>query len=332
MSSQTQLVGGSFQDAEGNLLVNGYLTLTLNQDSVVNTSQICAGINIRIQLDSVGNVASSSSTPPAPNQFVWSNSVLTPINSFYRITGYSASGQISWGPNNCQITGNGGTFDMGTITPNTVFSWQPSVQGVTLKTNGVLNSTQTILNLAGTGITESGGTVTFPSSSGSPTGVAVFPRIPFISTAQTVSGANKSLIFALPAGSIAAFTGKFTLTLQNNTHALILGNTIIKRTLPNDTVIIDSTPITFGGITTPTLAIGQHTSDVINYIADADHDYYIVLYLDPSNTGIVNGAVVGDVRGCGGADFGDSTGNTITSLQSTASSNEWFAIVGLHTA
>lgn len=147
----TQLIGGSFQDSEGNLLVDGYLEFVLNQDeSITGVGNIASGVAIRIQLDSVGNVASSSSTPPATNQFIWANDVMLPVNSYYRVTGFTKAGQIAWGPNNQQITTGGtggGTFDLGTWIPNVVFSWTPPLQPLLIQTNGVDNGDQGKLNL-----------------------------------------------------------------------------------------------------------------------------------------------------------------------------------------
>lgn len=156
-ATKTQLLGGAFQDTEGNVLANGYLKFFLNQDEVVAGLQICSGVEIRIQLDSAGNVASSTSTPPASNQFIWATDVLLPINAFYKVTGYTATGQIAWGPNNQQVTSGGvggGTFNLGTWTPNSVFSWTPPVQPIVLQTNEVNNGSQTLLDLhAGNSIT-----------------------------------------------------------------------------------------------------------------------------------------------------------------------------------
>jgi len=146
-SSKVQLIGGAFQDAEGNLLVNGYLKMRLSQDSSVNTSQVASGVELTIQLDSAGNVASSSSTPPAANQLVWGNDQLSPVNSFYRVTGYKSNGQPAWGPNNQQVIGNGGTFDVGTWVPNKVVDWTPPLQPLDLEVNGTPNVNQSILNL-----------------------------------------------------------------------------------------------------------------------------------------------------------------------------------------
>lgn len=130
MPSLTQLIGGAFQDGEGNLLVNGYLELVLSQDaSVTGVGNIAAGVTITIQLDSDGNVASSTSTPPAANQSIWGNDNLVPSNTYYRVTGFTSAGQPAWGPNNQQVVGSS-PFDVGTWVPNSVFSWTPPLQQV----------------------------------------------------------------------------------------------------------------------------------------------------------------------------------------------------------
>ncbi len=127
MPSKVQLIGGQFQDNEGNLLVLGYLRLRLSSDeNVVGVGQIAAGIVTQINLNSSGSVDTS-----AP-QLVWGNDQMTPLNSFYVVTGYTAAGQLAWGPNNEQVTGSGGTFDVGTWIPNTVISWTyPAQRGPT---------------------------------------------------------------------------------------------------------------------------------------------------------------------------------------------------------
>lgn len=169
MATQTQLIGGSFQDALGNPLEDGYLILHLSQDCLVSgVGTICSGIDIRIQLDSAGNAASSTSTPPAANQFVWSNLVMTPQNNFYKVTGYTAEGQRAFGPNNQQVA-SGATFNLDAWVPNTVISWFPTlVPTILLEVNGVPTSSQAIANfVAGSGMTvtdEGGGVIAFASS------------------------------------------------------------------------------------------------------------------------------------------------------------------------
>lgn len=171
-ASKTQLTGGSFQDSLGNPLVNGTLKLHLSQDcSVAGVGFICSGIDITIQLDSAGNVASSTSTPPAANQFVWSNLVMSPQNNFYRVTGFTALGQTAFGPNNQQV-GSGATFNLDSWVPNTVISWFPTVgQPLLLEVNGTPTADQQIANFesldSSVTITDEGnGKINFASSSG----------------------------------------------------------------------------------------------------------------------------------------------------------------------
>jgi hypothetical protein len=167
-ASKTMLTGGSFQDSLGNPLANGTLKFHLSQDCLVSgVGTVCSGIDVIIQLDSTGNVASSASTPSAPNQYIWSNLVMTPQNNYYRVTGYTAQGQIAFGGNNQQV-GSGATFNLDNWTPNTVLSWFPSSQNLSLEVNGSQASSQVLQNLVeGAGITitdEGGGVISFASS------------------------------------------------------------------------------------------------------------------------------------------------------------------------
>ena len=167
-ATKTQLLGGSFQDSLGNPLENGTLKFHLSQDCLVSgVGTVCSGIDVIIQLDSTGNVASSASTPSAPNQYIWSNLVMTPQNNYYRVTGYTAQGQIAFGGNNQQV-GSGATFNLDNWTPNTVLSWFPSIQNLSLEVNGSQASSQVLQNLVeGAGITitdEGGGVISFASS------------------------------------------------------------------------------------------------------------------------------------------------------------------------
>jgi hypothetical protein len=121
MASPTQLIGGSFQDPQGNLLADGYLKFQLSQDcSAPGNISIGAGVVITVDLGATGSVSTS------PAQYIWGNDDLTPVNNFYKVTGYTADGQIAWGPNNQQVV-SGSTFDVGTWVPNQIVSWFPMV-------------------------------------------------------------------------------------------------------------------------------------------------------------------------------------------------------------
>lgn len=161
-AAKTQLIGGSFQDNEGNVLALGYLRLRLSSDELISgVGQVCAGVVTTINLNSSGSV--DTVTP----QLVWGNDQMTPVNSFYIVTGYKADGQLAWGPNNEQVIGSGGTFDVGTWIPNTVISWTyPAAYGPTGPT-GAASSVAGPTGPTGTGVTGptgSSGSVTFGAS------------------------------------------------------------------------------------------------------------------------------------------------------------------------
>lgn len=140
-ATKVQLIGGPFEDAEGNVLALGTLEMKLNQDeSISGVGQIAAGITVTIQLDINGNVATS------PAQSVWGNDQMLPINSYYRVKGFTANQQLAWGPNNQQVIGSGGTFDVGTWIPNVVLSWFPAPQALAIRVNGTLALNQSVLD------------------------------------------------------------------------------------------------------------------------------------------------------------------------------------------
>lgn len=165
MPAKVQLTGGAFQDSEGNVLANGTLIFQLSQDaSVSGVGNIVSGTEITILLDVNGNV--DTSTP----QLIWGNDQMLPLNTYYRVTGKSASGQFAWGPNNQQVVGVG-TFNVGTWVPNQVVSWNPPLNtSIALQHNGVNNGSQSKLNLvAGSGISvtdDGAGDVTLAATGG----------------------------------------------------------------------------------------------------------------------------------------------------------------------
>jgi hypothetical protein len=137
--AKIQITGGAFQDAEGNVLANGYLTFELNQDcEVAATGQICSGIVLNVPLDSSGNVSGTV--------LIWPNDQLSPTNNYYTVTGYTAAGQLAWGPNVQQVLG-ASPFSLNNWIPNQVSNWSPSPNALTLQTNTVNNGSQTKLNL-----------------------------------------------------------------------------------------------------------------------------------------------------------------------------------------
>lgn len=224
MPSKVQLTGGVFQDAEGNVLANGYLMMKLSQDtSVTGVGNVCSGIEIKITLNSSGSV--DTATP----QYVWANDQMVPVNTFYRVTGYTAQGQPAWGPNNQQVLGSGGTFDVGLWVPNQMFYWTPAFTSVLLETNGATNVNQAVLNLKNgggisitndpTGTTITGSSVINLETNGTPNASQAILNLQN-GTGVTVTdngSGNISIATLTPVIDISAFIPG----LQNNNQTLL---------------------------------------------------------------------------------------------------------------
>ncbi len=280
LPTKTTLSGGAFQDSEGNLLVNGYLEFKLNQDSnVPGVGNICSGVVVTVPLGSTGSV---SGTPT-----IWANDVLQPVNSFYRVTGYSAKGQPAWGPNNQQIVAGsslgGGTFDLGTWVPNQVFSWTPPNQSTEFKVNSVDLATQTVVNFEDTtSVTwanTSGGILKATASVASLSTDNIFSAFwnVFQATSDYMELGNTARQL-IPANTIRLITASSTITVKVGSGPLVTGQWGVSRTLPNSNVIIDTVPILFGGSASPTLPSGFNTSDPFTLATDDLHDYWFMVF------------------------------------------------------
>jgi hypothetical protein len=115
-----QLIGGSFQDNEGNPLADGYLLMQLSQDAQAQiggfpSGQICSRIKVKVPLDSNGNVQGTPGDNLGPI-CVWPNSGLAPTGTTYAVWAYTADGQLAWGPQYLTVTGTT-TFNCNTWTP-----------------------------------------------------------------------------------------------------------------------------------------------------------------------------------------------------------------------
>jgi len=276
MASKIELTGGNFQDLEGNELSLGYFMMRLSSDEMVNDSQVCSGIAIKITLDDTGNCVAG--------QYVWGNDVMTPTNSYYTVTVYSAQGQIVWGPNNQQVTGSG-TFDVGSWTPNSVISWSPSVQSLALEVNGTANEDQSLLNLtAGSGITitdEGSGEISFSAVAAVSSGSNVVPRLPWsLNNGGVINFLfnGDSFLEIIPANAIGNTPSSWTISVYLHSGTFTTTQFFLLRTLKGSLTTVDITAITFGGAPDPTFTVaGFHTSDVVNLQIDTLHDYYFVM-------------------------------------------------------
>jgi hypothetical protein len=335
MAVKTQLIGGNFQDSTGAVLANGYLIMKLSSDEEVNNSLICSGVEIRIQLDANGNVVTS------PAQYVWGNDVMFPVNSYYRVTGYTANGQSCYGPNNQQVVGP--TFDTGSWTPNSVISWTPPAQSPSVEINGTQLSSATVVDFVNsptvTFVDTGSGQITATASSvvTVPPGqnVAACPfNINYGNTAHYVPSAN-SAAQVIPSNQLLCFPAnwKVSLYVTAGHGSMAVGQVVVNRTLPGSLVIIDTTPITFAGNPSPTFTAGFYTSDSISLQIDNAHDYWFEIYC-PYNGGsnnyyldayTQNGANIGGIYG-GSLGSGTSNQNTVSPIPApTGSTGCWLA-------
>jgi hypothetical protein len=81
MAQKCTLSGGAWQDAEGNPLALGSVQVYLQQDVLVGSVQLCAGIKDSLSLDSSGNVIG--------NPTLWG-----PV--IYQAVAYSVKGEKAW--------------------------------------------------------------------------------------------------------------------------------------------------------------------------------------------------------------------------------------------
>lgn len=204
MATKNQITGGAFQDALGNPVANGYMLFELSQDAQVNGStQLGAGRIINIDLDVNGNILGTQS--------VWPNDVLSPDNSFYNVSVYTANGQLVWGPNPQQVLSTTSPFNIGVWIPGAV-NISDNLEGILLQTNSANNTSQIKLNLVqGSNITltsDGGGDVTIASTGGG-SGITSIS----VATADGLSGTSSG--GSTPVLTLAA-DGTFARTNSNN--------------------------------------------------------------------------------------------------------------------
>jgi hypothetical protein len=166
-SPNLQIEGGNFQDAAGDILVDGYLIWELSHDENYSAgpAQIVAELKFKTPLNSSGSIASS------PAVMIYSNDVLTPGGSFYIVMAYKADGTQAWADQQYfTFTSSPNPIDIGTIVPtNPPGSGGSGSSTLLLETNGTINSNQSLLNIAqGTNvtITNVSGTTTINASGG----------------------------------------------------------------------------------------------------------------------------------------------------------------------
>ena len=108
-----------FQDAQGNCLANGYMTLTLSTPAVVASGggQVVPRV-VTVTLDSTGNVAAG--------QVMWANDQLNPKGTGYAVVIYNSAGTVVSRPGTWVIQGNA-PIDLAQEQPTTTTIAYPAV-------------------------------------------------------------------------------------------------------------------------------------------------------------------------------------------------------------
>lgn len=172
--------------------------------------------------------------------------------------------------------------------------------GILLETNGIKNPSQNTLNInAGANVTVSSDnvgnvTIAATTSGGIPAGsnIGTFPSSREFTGNGSLTAGN-TINWWVPAESVVNQGSKFKVTLapQGFGHAaasLDIQNIVMKRTLRGSLSVVDTTPITFGGLSTLTIT-GETTSDAITLTIDALHDYYLMIFISGAATNVHTG-------------------------------------------
>lgn len=129
-------------------------------------------------------------------------------------------------------------------------------------------------------------------------------------TSSNTNWSNMTLVGKMSGQQLLQLASSWKFTLTFLAGSPVIGNMVVLRTLLNSGTVIDSTAVTIGGVSNPTLASPAFvTSDAINLQLDRTHDYYIMIYFTSAgaNTSV-------NIGGAGTAGFltGDTSGNSTT--------------------
>jgi hypothetical protein len=188
------ITGGGFQDAEGNAIVGGILTLQLSQDAVVvNTGVVVRANRINLVTDASGNIPS---TP------IWFNDELSPTGTYYQVWVSDSAGQPIFSGQSWIFAGSS-PLNLNTMVPATgaVSYPSPELQQNKDVANGYAGlDSSALLKLA-----------EFPG--GTPTGSGSFVR----SVAPTITEANvNNCVVPLCVGDLKTATGAAITTGTKN--------------------------------------------------------------------------------------------------------------------
>ena len=209
--------------------------------------------------------------------------------------------------------------------PLLIFNSPTSAPGLTVfDVNGTAIGTRPTVNftaqgnLTVSGFDNSGQNRVDVTVTGSGGGSVLANIVPFpVQSLSDSSWQNFSLVVRVPGGAIMNTANTWQIVCLVTTNTATVGTCVIMRTGLNGTSIIDSTPITFGGVSAnfniPTgiwVGLSTTTSDIISLPIDANHDYYFGFYF----TNVSGNSTVSFAEGASNltVDYIPSAGDKIT--------------------
>jgi hypothetical protein len=173
------------------------------------------------------------------------------------------------------ITNGGGFVQNSTLEAQAKSLGINNTGAVTL--NGSTGTSGQVLTSGGSGaatwsaVAPPSGTPAFIGAGGAPSSLGSWS-----STTLGVQMLGAHIVNAMPS---------FKFSLDASVAGLIVNAAVMRRTLRNSATYIDSTPITWASSGTPTFGAGIQVSDTIAVAIDNAHDYYILIYFDPTTAG-----------------------------------------------
>lgn len=199
------------------------------------------------------------------------------------------------------------------------------------------NSSLGVVQADGTTTSISSGIISALGGAGLVSGACFLPAFSVVGASSDNNWENYTLMNSWSGLNLNFFpaSGKWKIKLLFTAGSPAIGNMVIKRTLNHSLAVVDTTSVTIGGVSNPSLSSpGLVTTDAILLALDSTHDYYFMIFF----SNVAGNASVGVATTFTGASSpfvfsfeptGDQTGVTTIS---TGSSHGNLLVTGLYVA
>ena len=199
------------------------------------------------------------------------------------------------------------------------------------------NSSLGVVQADGTTTSISSGIISALGGAGLVSGACFLPAFSVVGASSDNNWENYTLMNSWSGLNLNFFpaSGKWKIKLLFTAGSPAIGNMVIKRTLNHSLAVVDTTSVTIGGVSNPSLSSpGLVTTDAILLALDSTHDYYFMIFF----SNVAGNASVGVATTFTGASSpfvfsfdptGDQTGVTTIS---TGSSHANLLVTGLYVA